>query len=104
MTWCAVQLVKLACGNTIQTPFYLITDADTFFMRSMQALDLVAQGECKPDSGVCDLKKQVRLPLTTRTIPTVLTMIDHMFICDLTVIRDTLVIFIATSGQSSGEF
>jgi len=58
--WTKQQLVKLACGNTIQTPFYLITDADTFFMRSMQALDLVAQGECKPDSGVCDLKKQVQ--------------------------------------------
>jgi len=57
-----VQLVKLACGSTIQTPYYLITDADTFFMRSVQALDLVSQTECKPTSGVCDLKKQASAP------------------------------------------
>jgi hypothetical protein len=44
-----------------QTPYYLITDADTFFLRSFEALDLLHQEMgCDKTSGVCDLQKQVR--------------------------------------------
>ena len=56
--WC-MQLLKLACGLTIQTPYYLITDTDTVFLRPLEALDLLEQAECTTDSGVCDLEKQV---------------------------------------------
>ena len=56
----SVQVVKLGCGATIRTPYYLVTDANAVFTRSLQALDLVAQGGCLPDSGVCDLRKRVR--------------------------------------------
>lgn len=58
------QLVKLGCSQAISTPYYLVTDADLFFMRKVQALDLVLQSECKDTSGVCDLKQKVhpRLP------------------------------------------
>lgn len=47
--------------SCVQTPYYLITDADTFFLRSFEALDLLQQEEgCTKTSGVCDLQKQVR--------------------------------------------
>jgi hypothetical protein len=47
--------------SCVQTPYYLITDADTFFLRSFEALDLLQQEEgCTKSSGVCDLQKQVR--------------------------------------------
>ena len=46
--------------SSVQTPYYLITDADTFFLRSFEALDLLHQEEgCTKTSGVCDLQKQV---------------------------------------------
>ena len=46
--------------SCVQTPYYLITDADTFFLRSFEALDLLHQEEgCDKTSGVCDLQKQV---------------------------------------------
>ena len=32
-----VQLLKLACGHLIPTPFYLITDADTFYLNPFSA-------------------------------------------------------------------
>lgn len=45
----------------MQTPYFLITDADTFFLRSFEALDLMRQAEgCTKTNGVCDLQKQVR--------------------------------------------
>lgn len=57
--WTKQQLVKLGCSQAISTPYYLITDADTFFMRKLQALNLVKQKECKETSGVCDIKEKV---------------------------------------------
>ena len=51
--------LRLACSFTIQTPYFLITDADTFFMRPFEALDLMHQKDCKKNSGVCDLQKKV---------------------------------------------
>lgn len=46
----------------LQTPYFLVTDTDTFFLRSFEALDLMYQQEgCAKTSGVCDLQKQVRL-------------------------------------------
>lgn len=54
-----VQLVKLGCSQNISTPWFLVTDADTFFMRKVQALDLVRQSDCNETSGVCDLKQKV---------------------------------------------
>lgn len=44
---------------TLQTPYFLITDADTFFMREMEALDLMDQQDCTPSSSICDLQKRV---------------------------------------------
>jgi hypothetical protein len=42
-----------------QTPYFLITDSDTFFTNKWQALDLMSQRPCNASSGVCDLKKKV---------------------------------------------
>lgn len=58
--WIKQQVVKLACSFTIQTPYFLITDADTFFMREMEALDLMDQQDCTPSSSICDLQKRVQ--------------------------------------------
>jgi hypothetical protein len=33
----AVQLLKLGCAHLIRTPFYLITDADTFYLNPFSA-------------------------------------------------------------------
>lgn len=52
--WMKQQLVKLACSFAISTPFYLITDADMFFLHDLGALDLMEQTECGKTSGVCD--------------------------------------------------
>lgn len=58
--WYKQQLVKLACSFTVTTPYFLVTDADTFFLRPFEALDLMYQQEgCAKTSGVCDLQKQV---------------------------------------------
>lgn len=32
-----LQLLKLACGHLVTTPFYLITDADTFYLNPFSA-------------------------------------------------------------------
>ncbi len=40
-----------------QTPFFLVTDADTFFLSEMQTMDLMLQ-EDFTGSGVTDLPKQ----------------------------------------------
>lgn len=45
--------------SCLQTPYLLITDADTFFMRDLGALDLMEQEACTEASGVCDLQKKV---------------------------------------------
>ncbi len=45
--------------SRLQTPYLLITDADTFFMRDLGALDLMEQEACTEASGVCDLQKKV---------------------------------------------
>lgn len=42
-----------------QTPYFLITDSDTFFVNKWQALDLMMQRPCNASSGVCNLKKKV---------------------------------------------
>lgn len=44
-----------------QTPYFLITDADTFFIRDLEALDLMDQQDCTSDSGICDLQKKVQM-------------------------------------------
>jgi hypothetical protein len=49
----------------LQTPYFLITDADTFFMRELEALTLMDQQDCTPDSSVCDLQKKVWLNRAT---------------------------------------
>ncbi len=47
-------------SNSAQTPYFLITDTDTFFLRDFEALDLMHQEEgCNATAGVCDLQKQV---------------------------------------------
>jgi len=43
----------------VQTPYFLITDSDTFFIAEWQALDLMHQKECNATAGVCDLQKKV---------------------------------------------
>jgi hypothetical protein len=43
----------------LQTPYFLITDADTFFIRELEALTLLDQQECTPDSSICDLQRKV---------------------------------------------
>lgn len=58
--WIKQQLIKLACSFTIQTPYFLITDSDTFFTNRWQALDLMLQKDCNATSGVCDLKRKVQ--------------------------------------------
>lgn len=57
--WMKQQLVKLACSFAISTPFYLITDADMFFLHDVGALDLVEQTECTEASGVCDKDRAI---------------------------------------------
>lgn len=57
--WMKQQLVKLACSFAISTPFYLITDADMFFLHDVGALDLIEQKECTEASGVCDTDKAI---------------------------------------------
>lgn len=42
-----------------QTPYFLITDSDTFFINKWEALDLMSQRPCNATSGVCDLKRKV---------------------------------------------
>lgn len=44
-----------------QTPYFLITDSDTFFTNRWQALDLMLQKDCNATSGVCDLRRKVSL-------------------------------------------
>jgi hypothetical protein len=58
--WVKQQVVKLACSFTIQTPYFLITDADTFFIRELEALTLLDQQDCTPDSSICDLQRKVQ--------------------------------------------
>ena len=57
-----LQLVKLACSFTVNTPWFLILDADTFFLSPMEALDLMQQKACTNESVVCDLKRQAPSP------------------------------------------
>jgi Family of unknown function (DUF6492) len=57
--WNKQQLTKLACARHISTPFYLITDADTFYMTAVSATDLVESGTCEATSAVCDHKRTV---------------------------------------------
>ena len=43
-----LQLIKLACSFTVETPWFLILDADTFFLSPLEALDLMQQKACTP--------------------------------------------------------
>jgi Family of unknown function (DUF6492) len=42
----AVQLLKLGCAHLIKTPFYLITDADTFYLNPFSAGELPVGPRC----------------------------------------------------------
>ena len=44
--WTRQQVVKLACANLMQTPFYLVLDADVFVARHTQAPDLFVTQDC----------------------------------------------------------
>ena len=39
----AAQLLKLGCAHLIETPFYLITDADTFYLNPFSAGELLLE-------------------------------------------------------------
>lgn len=53
--WLKQQVLKLACGHLIETPYYLITDADTFFLNPFGSRDVVEVGACDRDGDiVCD--------------------------------------------------
>lgn len=58
-----MQLVKLACAFVVETPFLLITDADTFFLRPMRGQDLVEAARCTASSAICDANGKVTLHL-----------------------------------------
>lgn len=58
--WYKQQLIKLACSFTVQTPFYLLTDADTFFLSDMSAFDLMDQRACTIESAVCDMEAKIQ--------------------------------------------
>ncbi|KAK9823686.1 hypothetical protein WJX72_004630 [[Myrmecia] bisecta] len=52
--WMKQQLLKLSCAAIMRTPFYLVTDVDSFFTRNVTALDLFQQAACTQDTPVCD--------------------------------------------------
>ena len=58
--WTRQQVVKLACANLIQTPFYLVLDADIFVARHTHALDLFVTEACNHDAHhVCNARQDV---------------------------------------------
>ena len=69
MTLCglaAPQLLKLSCAERLRTPFYLITDADTFYLRPLSAEALLEAGPCTAASAVCDNSKTTAYRCHTR--------------------------------------
>ncbi|KAK9862989.1 hypothetical protein WJX84_006890 [Apatococcus fuscideae] len=59
--WLTQQLVKLACAPLVQTPFYMVMDADIFAARNFSAQDLFEVSECTEDSAICDTSGQHQL-------------------------------------------
>mmetsp|Transcript_1620 Transcript_1620/g.4762 ORF Transcript_1620/g.4762 Transcript_1620/m.4762 type:complete len:408 (+) Transcript_1620:267-1490(+) len=58
--WLKQQLLKLACAHLVTTPYYLITDADTFFLNPFSAGDLFHKQECEGRSyTVCDKEHKI---------------------------------------------
>lgn len=58
--WTRQQVVKLACANLMQTPFYLVLDADVFAAQPAHALDLFVMENCHPQlHQVCNKDQQV---------------------------------------------
>lgn len=58
--WTRQQVVKLACANLMQTPFYLVLDADVFMARHASVLDLLVTQDCRAElHHVCNEEQQV---------------------------------------------
>ncbi len=57
------QLIKLACSFKVETPYFLVLDADTFFLSPMEALDLMQLKTCTSSSALCDQERQATFPL-----------------------------------------
>lgn len=56
--WLKQQVLKLGCGHVVKTPYYLITDADTFFLNPFGAGDIMERGRCDRSSNiVCNPSK-----------------------------------------------
>jgi hypothetical protein len=56
---CNASALTISRSLPLQTPYFLITDADTFFIRELEALTLLDQQDCTPDSSICDLQRKV---------------------------------------------
>lgn len=56
--WQKQQLLKLACAHLVPTPFYLITDADTFYLNTFSAEDLFDTAGCSATTHItCDSRR-----------------------------------------------
>ena len=57
--WTRQQVVKLACANLMQTPYYLVLDADVFAARPTRVLDLFVTHDCHSTlHPVCNEEQQ----------------------------------------------
>lgn len=58
--WTRQQVVKLACATLINTPFYLVLDADVFMARQAHVLDLFVTERCNSQaSRICDHQSNI---------------------------------------------
>lgn len=58
--WTRQQVVKLACAKLMQTPFYLVLDADVFVARHTHVLDLLVMQDCHSElHQLCNEEQQV---------------------------------------------
>lgn len=57
--WTRQQVVKLACAHLMQTPYYLVLDADVFAARPTHVLDLFVTQDCHSTlHSVCNEEQQ----------------------------------------------
>jgi hypothetical protein len=73
--------LTISCSLPLQTPYFLITDADTFFIRELEALTLLDQQDCTPDSSICDLQRKVGCICVTSILDRRCTPASHISMC-----------------------